>query len=97
MTDQPLLARLAKVPDLPTPPAIALQVLHSLAQRLWQAVNQLTIREGDHVGQVGVSNGAASCFPHHTTCTPSQFLAAADQAMYTAKTTGKNRVHLVSL
>lgn len=78
-------------------PGLAETELRPLAQRLWTAITGLTIREGENCGKVGVSIGAAHCYPSYTRLTTWQLLNAADGAMYHAKRLGKNRVELLSL
>jgi diguanylate cyclase (GGDEF)-like protein len=71
--------------------------LRAAAERLGQGVSALTVRRGNDVGAVSASVGVAVCYPYRTGHTVQELLAAADRAMYAAKTAGKDRVHLVSL
>jgi diguanylate cyclase (GGDEF)-like protein len=71
--------------------------LESLAQRLLEDVRQTTVTHGRTSTRVGVSIGAVCCLPRRTDTTFEQFLMASDEAMYAAKTRGKNQVHYVSL
>jgi diguanylate cyclase (GGDEF)-like protein len=66
--------------------------LEALANRILEAINQLSVRQGDAEGRIGVSIGAAVCSPHLNAMSPEELLAAADQAMYSAKEAGKNRL-----
>lgn len=61
------------------------------AEQLRQAVMQLEVRHrGQDLGELTLSIGAAS-FPLHAT-SAGALLRAADQALYTAKSSGRNRV-----
>lgn len=71
--------------------------LRAQAERLWHAISGLTIQKGNDVGQVGASIGAVACLPLRGHLSYEDFLHAADQAMYSAKHGGKNRVTYVSL
>ncbi len=71
--------------------------LHTLADRLLQAITNLRVERGDKVAAVGASVGAVTCYPRSTTHTCGQFLDAADKAMEAAKAGGKSRVKTVSL
>ncbi len=57
----------------------------------------MTVTFEGNVGSVEASVGAVACFPHRTQHTCGQFIAAADKAMYSSKTSGKNRVTMASL
>ncbi len=71
--------------------------LESLADRLLADIRQLTISHGRASKRVGASIGAVCCLPRRSETTFEQFLVASDEAMYAAKTNGKNKVHFVSL
>ncbi len=68
------------------------QGIQSLCKRVLQAINDLTVAMGPNEGKVGASIGAVqSCFSapwegHEA------LMAAADKAMYQAKSLGKNQV-----
>jgi diguanylate cyclase (GGDEF)-like protein len=66
--------------------------LKSLGQRLCARINELACRQGTNEGQVGASIGVVCHDPASNWTTPEDFLAAADKAMYLAKSRGKNRV-----
>ncbi len=66
--------------------------IQSLADRVWQKINELTIRQAPHEGKVGASIGVVHCQSSSNWGSPDVFLATADKAMYLAKTRGKNRV-----
>ncbi len=66
--------------------------VHSLAQRVWEKINEMVIRQGPNEGKVGASIGAVWCDSPSNWNTPNALLGAADAAMYQAKTRGKNRV-----
>ncbi len=68
------------------------QGVEALCQRIWQNINDLTVESGPHEGQVGASIGAAYGCSTASWESPEALLAAADQAMYQAKSQGKNRV-----
>jgi diguanylate cyclase (GGDEF)-like protein len=68
--------------------------LHNVSHRIWAKINALTICQGDSAGKVGASIGAVYCEPGSRWDSAEQILAAADQAMYQAKSQGKNRVVL---
>lgn len=72
------------------------QGLQVLAQRVWQAINDLVIRLDGKEGKVGASLGALTIRPQESDVTPEELLAAADKAMYAAKRQGKNRVHILN-
>jgi len=69
--------------------------LKSLAHRVLQTINELTIYQGANAGKVGVSIGAVWHHQQSRWNTAQELLAAADQAMYQAKSSGKNRVVFV--
>jgi diguanylate cyclase (GGDEF)-like protein len=71
--------------------------VRTMAERLLDDVRSLVVRMEDSEQRVAVSIGAVCCLPRRTSCTYEQFLAAADEAMYIAKTGGRDRVHHVSL
>ena len=68
------------------------QGVEALCQRIWQSINDLTIVSGPQEGRVGASIGATYGCATAGWESPEALLAAADQAMYQAKTQGKNRV-----
>ena len=67
-----------------------------VADRIWKAINSLTIRLDGQEGKVGVSIGALLVCPGETTIAGETLLETADQAMYRAKQSGKNRVHFLT-
>lgn len=67
-----------------------------VANRIWKAINSLTIRLDGQEGKVGVSIGALLVSPGETTIAGETLLETADQAMYRAKQSGKNRVHFLA-
>lgn len=71
--------------------------VQSLGERLLAAIRDLRVVRGDQTATVGVSIGGVVCFPRRGNFTYGQFLNAADKAMYSVKTSGKNRVTVVSL
>lgn len=70
--------------------------VHTLAQRIWRNINDMTIRQGPNEGKVGASIGAIWCDCVSQWSSPEALLAAADAAMYQAKSRGKNRVIVMS-
>ena len=66
--------------------------LYALSKRVWQAINELRVIQGNSEGRVGASIGAVCQRPGNKCGSPQQLLAAADRAMYAAKATGKNRI-----
>lgn len=71
--------------------------LRAMADRLWHDLNNRTIRGEGHTAIVRASIGTVLCLPRTYAFSATEFLAVADRAMYTAKTTGKNQVTFVSL
>jgi diguanylate cyclase (GGDEF)-like protein len=66
--------------------------LHALCRRVWQHINDLTIIMGANEGKVGASIGAVHGCSTSAWAGPEALLTAADQAMYQAKSQGKNRI-----
>jgi diguanylate cyclase (GGDEF)-like protein len=66
--------------------------LQTLAERIWTRINELTFRHGIQEWRIGASIGAIFCQTASVWANPDALLAAADQAMYQAKSRGKNRV-----
>lgn len=67
------------------------EVLRACAERLRDYARELTVhRDGHLLGSVTVSSGIAIA-PHHAT-TADGLIAAADRALYSAKTAGRDRV-----
>jgi two-component system, cell cycle response regulator len=71
--------------------------MESLANRLLEDLRQLTVSHGRASTNVAVSIGAVCCLPRRNEMTFERFLVASDEAMYAAKTQGKNQVHFASL
>jgi diguanylate cyclase (GGDEF)-like protein len=71
--------------------------LQAMAERLCQTLNNRIICDESGKAVIRASIGAALCSPRTYQSPTTDFLAAADQAMYGAKTTGKDRFHLLSL
>jgi EAL domain-containing protein (putative c-di-GMP-specific phosphodiesterase class I) len=61
----------------------------AVAERMVHAVRAITLRRADR--PLSISVGTASWHPDGTTSKPAALLARADQALYAAKTSGKNR------
>ena len=68
------------------------RVTETLSQRIWQSINEQVTTQGANEGKVGASIGAVVFGPETEWLRPEQMLAAADRAMYVAKSHGKNRV-----
>ena len=68
------------------PMALATRFCSAIAQHSFECLGS------DAPGPVTISGGLA-CFPRHGTARE-QLLAAADEALLSAKRTGKNRIHL---
>ena len=66
--------------------------LHSVAQRVLEAINKLTIRQGVNEGRLGASIGVVCDSSTTPWKTPEAFMAGADRAMYLAKSRGRNQV-----
>ncbi len=71
--------------------------LEAMAQRLRADVASLSVRQGRQTASVAASVGGVICLPYRSRMTPEAFLAAADEAMYTAKKQGKNQVTITAL
>lgn len=71
--------------------------LRAMADRLWHDLTQWTIPHNGHAISIHSSIGAVLCLPRTFGADAAAFLAAADRAMYAAKTTGKNQVSFSSL
>ena len=71
--------------------------LRAMADRLWQDLNQRSLREAGQTIAVRASLGVVLCLPRTSKLSATELLAAADQAMYSAKATGKNQITFVSL
>lgn len=69
--------------------------LQAFATRIWQSINNLTIRQGPCEGKVGASIGAVCFNAASQWASPDSLLAAADKAMYKAKSEGKNRIVVI--
>ncbi len=76
----------------PTPDGMS-----SLANRVRHALGALLVRHDGNAAPVSASVGAAVCLPLRSRQTPAEFLAAADRAVYAAKSAGKNTAEVVSL
>jgi diguanylate cyclase (GGDEF)-like protein len=70
--------------------------LRMLGQRIWERINDMTVRQGSSEGKVGASIGTVLHDRNSTWNGPAELLAAADAAMYQAKTQGKNRIVTLS-
>jgi len=68
------------------------QGVQALCRRIWQHINDLTIAMGPNEGKVGASIGAVQGSSTSLWEGPEALLAAADKAMYQAKSQGKNRI-----
>ena len=71
--------------------------LHTMAERLWQDLNQRILREAGQSVAIRASLGVVLCLPRTSALSALELLAAADQTMYSAKTTGKNQIAFASL
>ncbi len=71
--------------------------LQAMADRLWEDLNQRTIREDGHTATIRASLGVVLCLPRTYPLSATEFLAVADKAMYSAKADGKNQITFVSL
>lgn len=68
----------------------------AIAEGLRVAISQLTLRHGERSFKVTVSIGIATSYPSPSQY-PDELLAAADEALYSAKRSGRNRVELSPL
>ena len=67
---------------------------YQVAERILQAVRALNMEHsGNAPGVVTISAGVSACFPRRNDMTPQGLIKAADQALYIAKFTGRNKVH----
>jgi diguanylate cyclase (GGDEF)-like protein len=73
------------------------QGLRAMADRLWKVLNELTIPIEELSVAVRASIGAVLCLPRTYPRPATEFLEAADRAMYVAKSTGKNQITFLSL
>jgi diguanylate cyclase (GGDEF)-like protein len=72
-------------------PDTTTEALHACAERLRDYARELHVHRDGHVlGGVTISSGIA-IYPHHAT-TAEGLIAAADRALYAAKTAGRDRV-----
>ncbi|HWG43742.1 MAG TPA: GGDEF domain-containing protein [Gemmataceae bacterium] len=71
--------------------------LRAMADRLGEDLNSQTLDSQGHSVVIRASIGAVLCLPRTYSHSAAEFLAAADQAMYAGKATGKNQITLVSL
>ena len=69
--------------------------LQSLAQRVLEMIDHLTIRHGSNEGRVRASIGAVCGDSSGGWKTPEDFMSAADRAMYLSKSRGGNQVTLI--
>lgn len=68
----------------------------AVTDRIWNAINQLTVTFEGQTGKVGASIGALLVNTGEMNVTGDNLLETADKAMYQAKQSGKNRIHFVS-
>ncbi len=71
--------------------------LQAMTDRLAQNLNSRIICGEGHKAVIRASIGVVLCAPKSYPASAADLLTAADQAMYSAKTTGKNQVRLLSL
>lgn len=66
----------------------------AVAERIRKAIEALRITHaGSPNGVVTISAGVAALVPQLPDSLPAELLEAADQALYAAKSAGRNRVH----
>ncbi|MBA3929029.1 MAG: GGDEF domain-containing protein, partial [Xanthomonas sp.] len=66
------------------------EAAYGFAERLREAVEEVVFRPGGQPQRITVSIGIAALTPDRDTC--SRMMAAADAALYRAKSEGRNRV-----
>lgn len=72
-------------------PAASSEDLRLIAERIRRSVEDSSVREGDQTIRVTLSIGGAS-YPHQNVEKESRLLQLADDSLYRAKETGRNRV-----
>jgi diguanylate cyclase (GGDEF)-like protein len=71
--------------------------LKGLADRLWQTLRNRVLDAAGRRVSVSASIGVVLCLPRTYSQSATELLGVADQAMYAAKSSGKNQVTFVSL
>ena len=64
----------------------------AIAERLRKSIEEMEIPIDDHILKTTISIGVATCGPHTKNMTISELFDLADQALYDAKNSGRNRV-----